>query len=43
MAILDAYATVGDGHVLFDFGGGDMIEISLYLGIGDLADNFAFL
>jgi len=42
-AILERYGTVEDGQVLLDFGNGDSIEITLYLGMGDLVDNFAFL
>lgn len=41
--ILERYGTVEDGQVMLDFGNGDSIEITLYLGMGDLVDNFAFL
>lgn len=41
--VLDRHATYGDGTVTLDFGDGDVIEVTLYLGLGDLADNIQFL
>jgi len=41
--VLDRHATLDDGRVTLDFGGGDMIEVTLYLGLGDLTDNIQFL
>ncbi|SHL51258.1 Ca2+-binding protein, RTX toxin-related [Roseovarius litoreus] len=41
--VLDRHASFGDGTVTLDFGSGDIIEVTLYLGLGDLADNIQFL
>src|SRR6056297_456730 len=41
--VLERYATYDEGRVTLDFGEGDVIEVTLYLGLGDLTDNIQFL